>query len=273
MKRRSDGKRKMLKRAVIGGLCISLGNGVEGAENGFLRRSRIEEPREPIGGTESTDRNVPTIDAMTKMEDLWSQAAAAAQVELDTERMLWRKTTRSSQDFSMSMPSRPTTAPRPTPPTAPNPTPRPPTGDCLQGRTREEYVYDLLVEITPADILNDPSTPQGMAFDFLANDDPYLVDPCVSNTIEQRYGLTTLYYSLAGQDWSDSEGWLGEDQECLWFGVDCLGDDPNVVTRVTLCEYSFLTQEPVLSRNVVLTASFCLLSQQTTAWLEASRMR
>lgn len=263
---------KTVKRAVLCSMCVSVGNAVDGAENGFLRKNRgIEGPSEPIGGTASTDEGAPFHDAMTKMEDLWSQAAAAAQVEVDTERMLWLS--RSSPDFSMSMPNRPPTGPdspptrQPTP--GPPPTTLPPTGDCLQGRTREEYVFDVLVEVTPAEILNDDATPQGMAFDYLANDDPYLENPCVSNTIEQRYGLTTMYYALSGPGWQDSQGWLGDEQECLWFGIDCLGGNPNVVTRVTLCESSLSFNTITGISGVIMSLSHSIhslyiLSQPTT---------
>ena len=228
MKRRE--KRKFLSTVVLGGLRISVADAAEGGDNGNLRRHRFQQPSEPIGGTASTDVFAPFNDAMAKMEDLWYDAAATAQVELDTGRMLWL--TRSSQDLSMSMQTRPPAGPGP----APAPTPEPPTGDCLQGRTREEYVYDLLVEVTAADILNDPSTPQGMAFDYMANEDPFLEDPCLSNTIEQRYGLTTMYYSLTGQEWLLNDGWLGQEQECLWYGIECSGGDPSEVTRLTLCK-------------------------------------
>ena len=106
-------------------------------------------------------------------------------------------------------------------------------GECLEGRTREEYILDSLVNVTPEGLLNDPSTPQGKAFAYLANDDPFLSDPCISSTLQQRYSLTTLYYSLGGEGWTDSELWLQDGPECAWAGIDCEGG--NNVTMLTLC--------------------------------------
>jgi hypothetical protein len=101
------------------------------------------------------------------------------------------------------------------------------------GRTREEFIFDQLVEITPADILTDPATPQGMAFDFMVNEDPGLEDPCSTNTIQQRYGLEVLYFSTEGAGWDENTGWLGEDQECLWYGVECPAGSDHI-TRIVL---------------------------------------
>lgn len=234
----------MTTKAVIGSICMVIGNAVEAAETNFLRRTKLEGPSDPIGASadEVVSRN---RKGTAEMASIWETTATATKMEWDAERLLqW---SRSSRDFSMSMPVRPPAGPIPRPTTppspdtqptnSPNPQPTPPDGDCLQGRTREEYIFDLLVPVTDGALLNDPSTPQGMAFDYLANEDPYLSDPCVSSTIEQRYGLTTLYYALAGPGWQESQGWLGDEQECLWFGVNCVGGDSNAVTNITLREY------------------------------------
>lgn len=209
-------------------LCLAIvGSVVEGAEDDFkfLRKKYRETQKGSYIG--STGDVIPSADTFSNMEDLWDHAVATARVELEAERLLIG----TSSDFSMpSTPNRPPANPPTRQPALP------PNGDCLQGRTREEYIFDLLIEVTPGSILNDPSTPQGRAFAYLASDDPFLSDPCVSTTIQQRYGLTTMYYSLGGEAWLNSDGWLGDDQECLWFGIDCLGGNPNVVTRITLCK-------------------------------------
>jgi hypothetical protein len=235
----------MVKHALLYWLGLSVAHATEDIENGFLRlRKRFESPNDYIvesGGKSNA--------AEPAMGDLWEQAAVAAQDELDVERLLL-----GSPDFSMPTrppigptPTRPSpTPPRPTrAPARPNPTPTrtptPPDGptpspvDCLLGRTREEYIFDLLVPITSASLLNDPSTPQGMAFDYLANNDRHLDDPCSSNTIQQRYGLTTLYYATQGAGWVTTQGWLGADQECNWFGVECVAD-PTIVSKLVLCK-------------------------------------
>lgn len=231
-------KRRLLEGAALVSLCVSVAGVTEDQDGNFLRRNRLKRPTEAIGGSSSTDE-VPAPKAeLTKMEDLWSQAASVVQHELEAERILqWR----SSDDSMFSMPTRPPsgpTSPTGTPTRRPTPQPSGPPVDCLQGRTREEYIFDLLVAVTPEELLNDETTPQGKAFRYLASEDPHLTDPCISETIEQRFGLTTFYYSTLGDSWISQSGWLGEDQECLWFGVDCLGGNPNVVTRVKLCKFS-----------------------------------
>ena len=184
---------------------------------------------------------------------MWDRASRLARSEIESFRLLnndyWG-------DSYMSMPSgsgsgsnsRPSTRPPAHSPSHPAPSPthypigptNPPGGptdspvDCLQGRSKEEYLFDELSQITPPNELNDPSTPQGMAFNYMANDDPALIpNPCAIPTIQQRYGLTTLFYSTGGDKWFDSDGWLGPEQECSWHGVDCY-DSSIIVAAVEL---------------------------------------
>eukprot|EP00978_Attheya_sp_CCMP212_P004173 scaffold9046_cov60-Attheya_sp.AAC.5 len=120
-----------------------------------------------------------------------------------------------------------------------------PTLLCFDG-TKEEYLLSILTSITDEDIIMDEDTPQGMAFDYLLNDDIYLKNPCGKTTIEQRYGLTTLYFATSGQSWVASGGWLGENQECDWHGVNCdansratdlvLGEVPNEISTLFMLE-------------------------------------
>ena len=88
---------------------------------------------------------------------------------------------------------------------------------------------EILEPITDVDLLLDPTTPQGMAFNFIVNEDGYLSkDPCDATTIEQRYGLVTLYYATGGDTWTQNDGWLGFSHECNWFGVECHRDSLQV---------------------------------------------
>jgi hypothetical protein len=239
----------LLSLALMGTLAPALLHAEEDSANGFLRRHRLQESNE---GSETyrisnLQRERRTKAADQGLEDLWKNAAATAQVELDTERILQFRG-RFSEDFSMSMPSAPPPSrhptkapvqtPAPIPGQTPSPTPRP-TGtppDCLQGKTKEEYIFDLLERITSGNILNDDTTPQGRAFDYMVNEDAFLENPCAASTIEQRYALITLYYATEGANWDTQTGWLGSQQECSWFGVECpVGE--LLASRVTLCKY------------------------------------
>jgi hypothetical protein len=231
------------------------------------------------------------------LENLWAVASVGAQFERGPKRGL---NTHQYPYFSM-----PTSPARPSQPSRPNPTPSPPartpapvddpTGPtpstpvaplpttpisqptavpgvepaCLMGRTRDEFFFDLLVPITSGRLLNDPSTPQGQAYDFLANQDAFLEDPCQSTTIDQRFGLVTLFYSTGGDDWSNNSGWLGEDQECSWSGVTCSTTSERA-RLLQLCKLSpclrHVTQRKGFSLTSFVFSTF-LQSQQQHDWV------
>ena len=182
------------------------------------------------------------------MEDIWAMTSRTAMSEIEAIRLLRNNPYTMSMSLSSSNdnpPSRPpvvepTQKPGPTtmPVTEVSPTrmpvPKPP-ANCLEGTTRKEYIFNLLKTITPSDTLLDPTTPQGMAYKYLVSDDQALLDPCSYSTIEQRFGLTTFYFATKGEGWSDNSGWLGDDNECTWFGVDCGNSDNSIyATRLLL---------------------------------------
>lgn len=220
-------------------------------ESSFLRRHRTNQNEVATKAAESN--------ANSKIEDLWERAVIAANLEMAIERDLL-----SSSDFAMSMPtnspsnpSNPTTVP-----VNPSQSPSQAPANCLQGRTREEYIMDVLSPITPESILVDSSTPQGQAFGFLANDDPGLQDPCSSSTIEQRYGLATFYYALEGENWFETDGWLSGSSECEWLGVEC-GDNSNMIQFLRLRKSSMSMFAYLLKNLSYIVASF---AQRKTIW-------
>ena len=180
----------------------------------LLRRKRITTDLKPADVV---------LNGQASAGDLWEQEAA--QAELDAERLL-------EGYLSMSIPT-------------PAPTDGPPLA-CLEGTTRENYFLDLLSPVTERVLLRDPTTPQGMAFDWMLNQDPvFAVDPCYYPTTEQRYGLLTLYFSTSGAQWTNSSGWLGDSSECTWAGVVCGGEgrrqlagSPGRVYKLDLRKYS-----------------------------------
>lgn len=248
--RRND-RTTMMKRGLLGSLAIvGFANEVESSS---LLRKRVEKGEGQQGS----------------FEELWDQAAATVQLELDTRDLFEAYQRELQNGMSMSMPQAPTVSPAPTaepsaspsssptitamptitaapsiapvPPTnaptnrpTPRPTPRPtlapvpptprpstgPTDICFDDL--EEYLVGLLTPITDEDILRDPSTPQGQAFEYLLND-PYTANPC-GKRIEQRYGLATLYFATNGPAWTTSVNWVGPRNECTWAGVTCESD-------------------------------------------------
>jgi hypothetical protein len=125
-----------------------------------------------------------------------------------------------------------TQAPTPLPTEAPVFTPE----QICSALPREVSMLNVLVNVTDETLLTDPSTPQGMAFAWLLNDDPLQVDPCTYVTILQRYALATFSYSTGSDSWNQAIGWLSGQFECDWLGITCIGGD--LVTQLLLCKYN-----------------------------------
>jgi len=62
---------------------------------------------------------------------------------------------------------------------------------CLMGRSPEQYLLDEMLMVTNVNLLLDPNTPQGMAFNFMLEDPTVRRDLCGYPTMAQRYGLGT----------------------------------------------------------------------------------
>ncbi len=52
--------------------------------------------------------------------------------------------------------------------------------------------------------------------------------------IIQRYLLSVFYHSAGGENWSNKDGWLEEEDECGWYGVSC--NEDSSVTEISLGE-------------------------------------
>jgi len=97
-------------------------------------------------------------------------------------------------------------------------------GAGCESLPRIEVMKETLQKVTDSSILEDSSTPQRQAFDWIMDRDPARVDPCSYDTIEQRYALATFWLSTNGVDWVNSDGWLMESNECTWSGIECDGN-------------------------------------------------
>ena len=124
--------------------------------------------------------------------------------------------------------------PQPVTPTAapqPNTTPIP---SSISTLSRADSIKKTLEDVTESSILENPTTPQGMAFDWIVKTDPAQIDPPSSSdndiafTIKQRYAVATFYYSTNGNDWTNSNGWLSSTDVCAWVGLNC-NDDGSIV--------------------------------------------
>jgi hypothetical protein len=86
--------------------------------------------------------------------------------------------------------------------------------------------------------LQNSSTPQNMAFNWLSDDNPDLGN-YTNETIIQRYALATLYFSTNGYSWENNASWLDNGEECgRWQPSDgeVTCSDTGVVAHLDLSE-------------------------------------
>lgn len=106
----------------------------------------------------------------------------------------------------------------------PPPGPSEPVDDPLAGLSeREVTVFNTIKPISPDPKILDPLSPQGQAFQFVANDDPAQVEG-ESVQLVQRYVLGSLFFSTNGGNWTNSTNWMSGVSECEWFGITCDGE-------------------------------------------------
>ena len=98
-----------------------------------------------------------------------------------------------------------------------------PAQDCLAGSDRGTYLMDTLSAITDPALLLDPLSPQGMAYDWMKNNDTAL-DVCTYSTLNQRYAMATFYLSTKGDGWTKSADWVTDVSECNWELAVCNAD-------------------------------------------------
>ncbi|GKY97128.1 hypothetical protein MPSEU_000671200 [Mayamaea pseudoterrestris] len=109
-----------------------------------------------------------------------------------------------------------TTAPSPTSPIPITPTPT----SAPTFAPVKDFIYNLLCDagLPDCSVLLDPSAPQGMAFNWLLEDNPSLLMYPESQVIS-RYGLATVYYAMNGDNWTVQTGWLSDSSECDWYST------------------------------------------------------
>ena len=58
------------------------------------------------------------------------------------------------------------------------------------------------------------------------------------DAIRQRYSLAVFFYSTFGSDWFVNTDWLGPQNECDWYGVECTN---GLVTSLSMGEFCVVT--------------------------------
>lgn len=137
-------------------------------ENGFLARKHVELPSGDIGSKPQS-----AADGLYNDTD--------ARIDL----VSFPKTRRQTKDIG------PTHFPIIMPMPAPQIDPTQAPFGCLNGRTHEELIVDLLVSIAPAVQLKDPNPPQGIVFRFFLTWS-YLIWNKFAFSLDVRLGVTSL---------------------------------------------------------------------------------
>ena len=80
-------------------------------------------------------------------------------------------------------------------------------------------LFNIIVAAYPQGraALQDPSTPQGKALEWLETS--VNIGVSTEQRFLQRYVLATVYYSTDGDDWVNNSAWLSELDECNWWST------------------------------------------------------
>lgn len=83
---------------------------------------------------------------------------------------------------------------------------------------REAEIREVLETISTKESLDDDSTPQGMALNWILDDDSMQLNATDSNLL-QRYSITTMFYAVGGIEWETDMNWINTSlHECKWNG-------------------------------------------------------
>jgi len=85
--------------------------------------------------------------------------------------------------------------------------------DSISNQTKSSIV-------TNVNDLDIATSPQSRALGWIIEEDPQYLCPG-DPKLNQRYIAALLYYSMGGDKWVDSSGFLTEIDECEWFGLAC----------------------------------------------------
>jgi len=117
-----------------------------------------------------------------------------------------------------------------------------PTPCGISDDARSQGIYEILETVSDPTSLNNNTTPQGKAAEWLVSVDEAHLCPGEDYTcprrLVQRYALAVIYFATGGDDWTkcsfsdgncgneypfvNQESFLSGSHECQWAGIDCL---------------------------------------------------
>lgn len=128
---------------------------------------------------------------------------------------------------------------------------------------RQQQLDGIVKSISTANALEDTSSPQARARQWLLFDDKLWLNPedgMPDSRVIQRYSLAVLYYSLGGTEWGQNNWLEGEECDAGWVGVFC-NNEREVKTVALGKPFFWVVWSTALSCCLSLT---CLLFLQIT---------
>ena len=147
---------------------------------------------------------------------------------------------------------------------SPTPSPTPAPTITLRAAAILDYINNVTFSANPIRYpvpVGDVATTEERAVQWLIEDDPLELSverPGDVSSLTQRYSLATLYFGTSGEFWDENEGWLLDEDECMWFHVDC-ANDGITIEQIDLSDNSL---------HGVLSADVGLLSSPTFVYLD-----
>ena len=120
--------------------------------------------------------------------------------------------------FDTASPTPPVTIDSPTSLPTANPTASSGVAPSQVPQSKPSTIQNLLISRWSSleESIATPSSPQGEAFKWLTNSTSNL-DAYSEQQLIQRFAMATFFYSTNGKDWLNNDGWLSEENECLWY--------------------------------------------------------
>jgi hypothetical protein len=84
-------------------------------------------------------------------------------------------------------------------------------------------IREVLLNVTSATVLDDPSSPQNKAMLWLIDDDLLQVPPTKELVLKERYIVSVLYFAMNGPMWTFNYNFLNGTSICEWslFSAGC----------------------------------------------------
>ena len=113
----------------------------------------------------------------------------------------------------------------------------------LEPNTRRNQIRNKLRgDVSTSASLNSAGSPQSLAFNWLVDNDDFVVCPDDDKLI-QRYVMAVFYFSTEGDSWTECSedggcpgtNFLEGTHECDWFGLTCNAD--KCITQIVFGEF------------------------------------